>query len=164
MFVTQDITKGDWVHYSGHKGSERVLFPKYELTEEYRRASDGKTLHIIELSTLLQLFEADAQVVTAVAKAQEVQQEVAMRQEVIARLDSPQQVLVELFRSILDGTDEELPESIQALHRKIPDSKKMEVANLISNIVAREISKGVPSNEAHEYVANSIWEALLRKK
>lgn len=74
VFVTQDVTKGDWVHYSGRKDSERVLFPRYELVEEYRRASDGGTFHIIELSTLLTLFKADKEVVETVQNAEEAKE------------------------------------------------------------------------------------------
>ena len=59
IFVTQDITKKDWVHVHTKDKQAEVLFPRYELVEEYRKSSDDGTLHIIELSELLALFGAN---------------------------------------------------------------------------------------------------------
>ena len=70
VFVTQDLAKRDWVHSVGKDKSRQVLFPRYELTEEFRRASGGKTLHIVDLATLLTLFTADAEAVKSVREAQ----------------------------------------------------------------------------------------------
>jgi hypothetical protein len=53
IFVCQD-TKADWRHHA----KSGPLYPRYELVDEFRRASNGRTLHIIRLSELLHLFEA----------------------------------------------------------------------------------------------------------
>jgi rRNA-processing protein FCF1 len=53
ILVSED-GKPDWWQKSN--GAE--FLPRYELVDEYRRASNGKTLHIVKLSKLLELFEA----------------------------------------------------------------------------------------------------------
>lgn len=75
VLVTQDITKGDWVHYHGQKNSERVLFPRYELTEEFRIVSKGKTLHVIELATLLKLFGAEQAAIESIEEAVQTEEQ-----------------------------------------------------------------------------------------
>jgi rRNA-processing protein FCF1 len=53
IFVSEE-TKADWWQRSN--GSEFLL--RYELVDEYRRVSNGKSLHLVKLSKLLQLFKA----------------------------------------------------------------------------------------------------------
>ena len=65
IFVSEE-TKPDWWQRSN--GAE--FLPRYELVDEYRRASSGKSLHLVKLSGLLQLFEASN---TAVEEAQSVE-------------------------------------------------------------------------------------------
>ncbi|HHQ4772502.1 TPA: PIN domain-containing protein [Aeromonas veronii] len=52
IFVTEDI-KPDWWNQSN--GSE--FLPRYELIDEFRRCTEGNTLHIIRLSKLLEIFK-----------------------------------------------------------------------------------------------------------
>lgn len=53
IFVSED-GKPDWFK----KANGSPFLPRYELIDEYRRISNGKTLHIIKPSKLLEIFEA----------------------------------------------------------------------------------------------------------
>lgn len=57
IFVTEDAKSDWWVQ------SEGVFQPRLELVEEYRRASDGKTLHLLPLSGLLETLGAESEAV-----------------------------------------------------------------------------------------------------
>jgi rRNA-processing protein FCF1 len=65
IFVSEE-RKSDWWQKSGGA----ALLPRYELVDEYRRSSEGKSLHIIKLSDLLQLHKAAT---NAVEEAQSVE-------------------------------------------------------------------------------------------
>jgi hypothetical protein len=65
IFVSEE-TKSDWWQRSN--GAEFLL--RYELVDEYRRASNGKSLHLVKLSKLLQLFKASS---TAIQEAKSVE-------------------------------------------------------------------------------------------
>ncbi len=54
IFVSGE-EKADWQHRSGGDG----FIPRYELIDEYRRASDGKAFYILPLSRLLELLEVE---------------------------------------------------------------------------------------------------------
>ncbi|AEA67498.1 Hypothetical protein PSEBR_a1311 [Pseudomonas brassicacearum subsp. brassicacearum NFM421] len=61
IFVSGD-EKADWWHQSGGKN----LYPRFELVDEFRTKTDGKSFHIISLSDLLRIFNADANIVEAI--------------------------------------------------------------------------------------------------
>jgi PIN like domain len=61
IFVTND-SKNDWWYQS----EKQALYPRFELVEEYRRNSDGRTIHIINFSEFLRLFGASPEVVEEV--------------------------------------------------------------------------------------------------
>lgn len=61
VFVSGE-EKADW----WHRSDNRQLYPRYELVDEFRRASDGHSFHIIKFSRLLELFGASSNVVEAV--------------------------------------------------------------------------------------------------
>lgn len=61
IFVTND-RKSDWWHQSNNE----ALYPRFELVDEYRRCSDGKTLHLVNFSQFLELFGAPERVVDEV--------------------------------------------------------------------------------------------------
>lgn len=63
IFVSGD-EKTDWYHRSEKKG----LYPRFELVNEYKLASKGKSFHILRLSELLNLLGADDKIVKEVAK------------------------------------------------------------------------------------------------
>lgn len=64
IFVSGD-EKADWYH----KSEGQALYPRYELVDEFRRYSKGRSFHIISFSSFLDLFGASKSVV------QEVRQE-----------------------------------------------------------------------------------------
>lgn len=65
VFVSGE-EKPDWVYRVG----ENTLLPRYELVDEFRRASNGKCFYMIPLSRLLELANADTAVVSQI-KAEE---------------------------------------------------------------------------------------------
>jgi hypothetical protein len=69
VFVTAEA-KADW----WYRSENQALYPRYELIDEFRRVSGGKTLHIITLSDLLRLFGVAENVVQQV-KTQEQEQQ-----------------------------------------------------------------------------------------
>lgn len=58
IFVSGD-DKSDW----WHKSEERTLYPRYELVDEFRRFSGGKSFHITSFSHFLDLFGASKSIV-----------------------------------------------------------------------------------------------------
>jgi hypothetical protein len=58
VFVSGE-EKSDW----WHRTQEGPLYPRYELAEEFRRASGGKSFHIIRLAQLLEHLGAKPEVV-----------------------------------------------------------------------------------------------------
>lgn len=60
-------SKADWFHRS----EGQTLYPRFELVDEIRRVSDGKSLHIISFSKFLELFGANSEAVVE-ARTQEV--------------------------------------------------------------------------------------------
>ncbi|MDW1578888.1 PIN domain-containing protein [Vibrio sp. Vb2880] len=65
IFVSED-RKPDWWNQSG--GSE--FSPKFELINEYRNISDGKTIHLLSFSEFLLAFQAAADTVEDVKKVE----------------------------------------------------------------------------------------------
>jgi hypothetical protein len=61
VFVSGD-EKADWWHHSDNK----PLFPRFELVDEFRRISSGKSFYIISFAKLLELFGASSEVVQEV--------------------------------------------------------------------------------------------------
>ncbi|MCK5943907.1 MAG: hypothetical protein KAI24_18125, partial [Planctomycetes bacterium] len=70
IFVTGE-EKADWQHRADNRG----LFPRLELVDEYRRASEGQTFHLVSLSHLLELMDADAAAVAEVRQQEAVARE-----------------------------------------------------------------------------------------
>jgi hypothetical protein len=63
IFVSGD-EKPDWWHQSNNV----ALYPRYELVEEFRRESDGKTFHIVTFADFLQLRGAAKKTVDQVGE------------------------------------------------------------------------------------------------
>lgn len=61
VFVSGD-EKPDWWHNS----EKQALFPRFELIDEFRRATNGKSVHIIKLAELLSISGASQEVVQEV--------------------------------------------------------------------------------------------------
>jgi hypothetical protein len=61
IFVSGD-EKADWWHQSGRN----PLYPRFELVDEFREKTGGKSFHILSLSKLLKLYNAEDDVVESV--------------------------------------------------------------------------------------------------
>ncbi len=70
LFVSLD-EKSDWQH----RVESRGFLPRFELVDEYRRASSGQPFYIAPFSTLLQLFGAPTSVVTEIRDREDVARE-----------------------------------------------------------------------------------------
>jgi rRNA-processing protein FCF1 len=68
IFVSGD-EKADWFYRS----DKLALYPKYELVDEFRRASEGQSFHIIRFSRFLEVFGASEQVVEDVRQEEKTQ-------------------------------------------------------------------------------------------
>ncbi|CAE6938347.1 hypothetical protein R69608_05086 [Paraburkholderia nemoris] len=66
VFVSGE-EKADWQHRAASRG----FAPRYELLDEFRRKSEGKSFHIRQLSELLELCKADAGAVAEVRKEEQ---------------------------------------------------------------------------------------------
>jgi hypothetical protein len=66
IFVSGD-EKVDWWHQSG----KNPLYPRFELVDEFREKTSGKSFHIVSLSKLLELFETDSTVVNSIKTSEE---------------------------------------------------------------------------------------------
>ncbi|MCC6393527.1 MAG: DUF4935 domain-containing protein [Bryobacterales bacterium] len=67
IFVSGE-EKSDW----WHRSENQHLYPRYELVDEFRRASTGHSFHIIKFSRLLELFGASTTVVAEIRKEEEI--------------------------------------------------------------------------------------------
>lgn len=65
IFISAD-EKSDWWHQSNKEG----LYPRFELVDEFRRETNGKSFHILSLSKLLKIFDASANVVKSVEETE----------------------------------------------------------------------------------------------
>ncbi|WP_241627711.1 PIN-like domain-containing protein [Rosenbergiella epipactidis] len=61
IFVSVD-EKTDWWHQSG----KSPLYPRFELVDEFRDKTGGKSFHIVSLSRLLEIFGTDSKIVQSV--------------------------------------------------------------------------------------------------
>ena len=66
IFVSGD-EKADWWYQS----VKQNLYPRYELVDEFRRASEGKSFHIVSFSGFLKLYGASKEVVEQVRNEEE---------------------------------------------------------------------------------------------
>lgn len=71
IFVSGD-EKPDWWYQSNKKN----IYPRFELVNEYRKETNGKTFHIASLSKLLKTFDTDADIVQAIRQTEDLEQSV----------------------------------------------------------------------------------------
>ena len=67
IFVSGE-EKADW----WHRSEQQQLYPRFELVDEFRRASGGCSFHIIKFSRLLELFGASTEVVAEVREEERI--------------------------------------------------------------------------------------------
>jgi hypothetical protein len=66
VFVSGEEKTDWWV-----KSEKQLLYPRFELVDEYRRASGGNSFHILKFSNFLELFGADSKVINEVRKEEQ---------------------------------------------------------------------------------------------
>jgi hypothetical protein len=88
LFVSSD-QKPDWWSQS----ENRPLYPRYELVEEFRRASDGQSFHIIKFSELLNFYGASKEVVEEIRK-EEVQSHIENSRQKSSKADKADLILL----------------------------------------------------------------------
>lgn len=66
IFLSGD-EKSDWQHRS----NDTALFPRFELVEEFRKETNGKTINIMPLSKFMELLEQDSKVVEDIRKEED---------------------------------------------------------------------------------------------
>lgn len=76
IFVSGD-EKADWWHQSG----KSPLYPRFELVDEFREKTSGKSFHIVSLSRLLEIFETNKDVVESVKTSEEEAKSVSLKEE-----------------------------------------------------------------------------------
>jgi hypothetical protein len=74
--VSEEEKPDWWVKSQGQR-----LHPRFELIDEYRRASGGQTFHMVNVSTFLDLSGADKTIVEEVRDEEQEQEEQEKRQE-----------------------------------------------------------------------------------
>ena len=67
IFISGDA-KSDW----WHKSNKKAIYPRFELVDEFRTKTNGKSFHIMSLSQLLATFDASEDVVSAVATSEKL--------------------------------------------------------------------------------------------
>jgi hypothetical protein len=65
IFVSGE-EKSDW----WHRSEGQPLYPRFELVDEYRRASGGQSFHIVKFSELLELYGASSETVAEVREGE----------------------------------------------------------------------------------------------
>jgi transposase-like protein len=93
IFVTGE-EKADWQYRSGGRG----ILPRFELVDEYRRASGGADFYIIQMSELLELLQVEGSAVKEIK--QEEQRSREMTVEVVECPNCESNVEAELAQSI----------------------------------------------------------------
>lgn len=121
IFVTEDAKSDWWVQ------SEGIFQPRLELVDEYRRASDGKTLHLLPLSGLLQLLGAQSDTVDEARQAEKARKQQLLDEAERARSavllmreenDRREGDLVSLTRAELARDFEQLTEDWRTANRE----------------------------------------------
>lgn len=62
IFASNEGRKGDW----RYRIEKTALYPRYELVDEYRRCSAGKSFHILEFSDFLALYGAGDEIINEI--------------------------------------------------------------------------------------------------
>lgn len=100
IFVTGD-EKFDW----RHKIDKQVLYPRYELVDEFRRETNGFPFHLIQFSEFLGLFGASDNVVEEVRQKEQLALLDATKASVPSGLEQIIEVCLEVFQKNLDYMD-----------------------------------------------------------
>ena len=96
IFVSSD-QKSDW----WHSIENQALYPRYELVDEFRRESNGFSLHIIPFSRFLDLYGASESVVEEVREEENrLNLEFGLIGEFVHKWQIIEQVLISKYRAL----------------------------------------------------------------
>jgi exonuclease VII small subunit len=96
IFVSND-QKPDWWYQS----EKQALYPRYELVDEFRRESDGFSLHILPFSRFLDLYGASESVVEEVREEENrLSLEFGLIGEFVHKWQILEQVLLSKYRAL----------------------------------------------------------------
>ena len=112
VFISGD-EKPDWWHQSGKK----PLYPRFELVDEYRGKSGGKSFHMMSLSGLLKLFGAEDEVVEAI-KSSEKSLKLKTRQSQLSNEELYEQSM-DIVKEVRTALSEERIESDHILNQRM---------------------------------------------
>ena len=112
LFVSGD-EKSDW----WHRSEGQTLYPRFELADEFRRSSNGKSFHIVRFSSFLDLFGAEKRVVEEVRQG-----EARARSTVSADYREVRQRAVQAETAVAEWARRRFSaERIEATRRNFPD-------------------------------------------
>jgi hypothetical protein len=118
LFVTGE-EKPDWWHRSGGQ----TLYPRYELVDEFRRASGGKSFAMCKLSELLELMQVNDSVVSDAKSAEEKQ--AAIRRDLQGKYDIASQKFREALQIVravspgISGSSAPSESTLQEIARRV---------------------------------------------
>jgi hypothetical protein len=149
IFVTEEEKPDWWVKRHG------TFQPRPELIEEYRRASEGKSLHLLPLSGMLSVFKANVEVVQQV---QELEEQKRMVFEIKRRnhfMPDPKEVNFNKFAHFQDLQDREkfCLEKLKSVQSDLNDARLLmrdneySEDNLDARIMSLEMSERLAIDE-----------------
>lgn len=112
IFVSGD-EKNDWWHQSG----KNPLYPRFELTDEFRINSENKSFHILNLSDVLKLFSAEPDVLEAIIISENNEKR-KTRQSILSNTELIEQAL-KICREIRFEISQYMKESETLLKNRI---------------------------------------------
>lgn len=135
VFVTGE-EKADWQHRSGGRG----VLPRFELVDEFRRASAGADLYIIQMSELLELLKVEHSTIAEIK-----QEEQRSRELIVEHVECP---------NCDTSVDVELAQAIgsSALPRCKTCSARFHVHRSGEGVFTHEMGRGAPRVEGQDDV------------
>lgn len=102
IFVSSD-QKADW----WHRIENQALYPRYELVDEFRRESDGFSLHIVPFSSFLDLYGASESVVEEVREEENrLSLEFGLIGEFIHRWQTLEKILISKYQALIPNSSD----------------------------------------------------------
>jgi len=102
VFVSSD-EKSDW----WHRSDNQTLYPRYELVDEFRRASNQQSFHIVTFSAFLELYGASQNVIKEVRREEQIK--ITYKDDYISYLNSlPKLELEHVIDNLIADTQQEI--------------------------------------------------------
>lgn len=110
IFVTEEEKADWWIKKNG------TFQPRPELIDEYRRASDGKSLHLLPLSGLLSQFDAEQTVVKQVQDLEKEQKELVIKVEKTIPSQTKENKFIEKEIKLLSNDLQSISDKIKSIN------------------------------------------------